>query len=563
MPSSRITRSSRRQNASCDQCRHSKRRCLLETPNNEGDSSSSICFNCERLGYTCTFNFAASQSKGRADRKARLNDSQASSLTPQSSDSSRTVRNGIVNEVSAIETSMAFDPGDSDLLPWLDFDLDGIDQFDLSTSLLLPQTTDSLALSGDVVPLASPQNHSQYRTRSVVGCAFNSPTHLLNSKSNATILDEHLSQIYETITVGAGSVFLDYNCNMYTGRYRYELEENIPPSHVKYSASVWEIHNKGLPDSDPYSNTPRIASAPCADTSDLQVRSQRLPLGSTTPRMRVIGAFRFLDHFNDLWGIPLSSADRKHSDEILKAVLRAFSFQWLSMSDTMSPLGAFLSTPNGNIQQETEEFVDAWHNARSLINDSRSIYSFRVVYATLLFDTIDVPQEITGPSDHEFLDLGLDKLLALEAPLRKYCATLGPVSEYAGLVEASLNIALWFGYLRDTVVSLFTQRPCRMLDIPRQRKFSLSQADIIKVEGGFPDICREALANSAHVWRQISRFKNEASRTSETVMKSTSSIFAAIDDYEATYHILLDFPLESTAHLPVGSTKFWGMYRSH
>lgn len=576
MPSSRITRSSRRQNASCDQCRHSKRRCLLESSNNEGDGSRGICYNCERLGYACTFDFAASQSMGRANRRTtRLNSSQALISTPQSSISSTAVCHGTVNDVPVIESSPSLDFGQGDLLPWLDLDLDGINHFDLSASPGFPQATVPTALSGEVLPVASPQNHSQYGTRSVVGCSLKSPTHLLNSISNATILDDHLSQIYETITVGAGSVFMDYNCNMYTGRYRYELEENIPCSHVKYSASVWDVHNKGLPNLDKYSNVLRVASGPCGDTSSLHVQSpctssasQCLALGSTTKRIRVMGAFRFLDHFSDLWGIPLSSADRKQSDEVLKAVLRAFSFQWLSRSDTALPFGAFLSTPSGSIPQETGEFVDAWHKARSLVDHSRSIYSFRVVYATLLFDTIDVPQEIAGSSENhsfknEFLDLNLDKLLSLEAPLRKYCVTLGPFSEYAGLVEASLNIALWFGYLRDTVASLLTQRPCRMLDIPRQRKFSLSQADIIKMEGGFPDMCREALANAAHVWRQISRFKNEISSTNEAVMSSVSSMFTAIDDYEATYHILLEFPLESTAHLPVGSTKFWGTYEPH
>ncbi|KIW16690.1 hypothetical protein PV08_03878 [Exophiala spinifera] len=514
----------------------------------------------------------ASQANGRANRRARLNRSQASIPKSQSSGSSTAVRDSTISDGPAIEPLVSLDVAEGDLLPWLDFDLDGIDQFDLSVTPSLPQAEGQFAQSGDVVPLASSQSHSQYRTRSVVGCALRSPTHLLNAKSNATILDDHLSQIYETITLGAGSVFLDYNCNMYTGRYRYELEENIPCSDAKYSASVLDFLNNGLPDLELHSKGPELASTPCRGTSLLQIQtplttfaSQRLPLVSTTRRMRVMGAFRFLDHFSDLWGVPLSSADQKKSDEVLKAVLRAFSFQWLSSSDTKVAFGALFSTPAGRMQQEPGDFVDAWHNARSLINDSRSIYSFRVVYAALLFDTIDVPQEIRGSPDNngfenEFLDSGLDKLLALEAPLRRYCTTLGPFSEYSGLLEASLNIALWFGYLRDTVASLLTRRSCRMLDIPRQRKFSLSQTDIFNVEGGIPDMCREALANATYVWRQIGRFQNEVSNSIDAI-PSISSVFAAIEGYEATYHILLDFPLESIAHLPVGSTKFWSVYK--
>jgi hypothetical protein len=201
-----------------------------------------------------------------------------------------------------------------------------------------------------------------------------------------------------------------------------------------------------------------------------------------------LGTVRFLDHFSDLYGNRLNLAARRQSDAVLKAVLRAFSLQWLPTSRI--PFEA-RSTANDNTSAENlggrratsdslpSAFFDAWFRARSLINDAQSVRSFRVVYAILLFDGIAIPAKaFTGSTEsivrHEFLDVGLQKLCFLDGLVKQYCANLGPLSKYGALAEASLNVTRWCGYVRDTGAALTTNRQCKLPELSSYAKGKLN-----------------------------------------------------------------------------------------
>jgi hypothetical protein len=400
-----------------------------------------------------------------------------------------------------------FSASDGVLESWLDFDIDrclddSLTCFPNSTDLLdpaafphpptvVPAETQRDA-GASLLPTRSDSVQSllRYRVRPIVGCSLNSPVRLLNSSLNATILDEHLARIYDTITTGCASIFLDYNCNMYTGRCRYRFEDTDSQSpHESSPMELSILPNDVLTGSSISMSLPTISPSP-SERSFRQSqaaenrRAQVLARQDDGHKMTVLGAVRFLDHFSDLYGNRLNSTARRQSDEVLKEVLRVFSFQWLPASGFSFEA---TSTSSDNIFTEPLDrrkpthdsppnaFLDAWFRARSLINDAQSVRSFRVLYATLLFDTITIPDEVSDDSSeyvlrNEFLDVGLRKLCFLDDLVKKYCANLGPFSEYGALIESSLNIVRWFGYLRDTVAALTTSRQCKLPDLRSHTK---------------------------------------------------------------------------------------------
>lgn len=107
-----------------------------------------------------------------------------------------------------------------------------------------------------------------------------------------------------------------------------------------------------------------------------------------------------LDHFGDLYGNRLSSAARRSSDAALKAVLRAFSLQWL---------------PNDSLGNgpSLDVYTEAWFRARLALTDAHYVRSFRVVFAPLMFDGIVIPAKLqSADTTHEFLDTGLQSFMA-------------------------------------------------------------------------------------------------------------------------------------------------------
>lgn len=185
--------------------------------------------------------------------------------------------------------------------------------------------------------------------------------------------------------------------------------------------------------------------------------------------MTAIGAVRFLDHFSSLYGNRLSKTARKQSDEALKAVLRTFSLQWLSLSATESASEATLMHNLDEIYTTyspcENAFYDSWFQARTLLKTAQSVRSFRIVYATLLFDGISIPTKASLASAHEILDIGLQKLCSLDTLVSQYCTTLGSHSVYSVLLNASLTAVRWAGYIRDLGASLTTYRQCQLQGI--------------------------------------------------------------------------------------------------
>lgn len=515
-------KSQRRQNTSCDPCRRSKRRCFFLSPDDR--DSGAACANCRRLGHSCTFEFVASKSRSSKGRRQSRAASHQSShwdcldVLGQAFEGNTSLS----NEETPATTQDILSSIDTEQYYSIENDTNLFD------SLIFPhshsQTTETSEVQSEsqlsslspnrLLPIRTP---SLRDAQSIVGSSPQSPIYLLNTNLNATIIDERLAQIHDTIIAGCAARFADYDCNLYAKPPGYQLER----------------------------------------TRNAQVRT----LNDVGYQMTSVGIVRFLDHFSDLYGNHLSPTARKQSDAVLKAVLRVFSMQWLPISENSSSMHDSVITDNSSEHQAASDalmdaFNDAWFEARSLIQKTQHIRSFRLVYATFLFDGITIPTKGTESIvAHEFLDQSLDNLLYLDQLVKEYCSTLGSQSIYSTFLEASISVVRWCGYIRDIGASLMTNRQSKYpgasspvfddpsyssrVEVsfePNKTGATSSLHELIQdwlsypaseLDGSTPSICRKAVAGAFFVWGRIIEAKNsmlESTRLSNLPSAVSSAI---------------------------------------
>lgn len=504
MPSVLAPKSQRRQNASCDRCRHSKRRCLVLPP--EGREPGTACTNCKRLGYSCTFAFAeACKNSGHRRQSANARTVQAPPSETHALDfSDFDLTEGVQSHSDGLanwhdNNPLSETPLEFNFEDFLNFNSECFpDQFNLFTtpeithpSLARPTDRENrLRLHDGPLSIEAEKSRIRPGHTSIVGRSLNSPVHLLSSSWEAMLLTEHFARIYQTITAGTASIFLDYDCNLYSGRYRYQFDFAIPahsydPAFTALSVLSHEPASMPLPSKTLSPEIVNRSPSPLTSATD-RLSSQPPRMHETIRTITILGAVRYLDQFGELYGNRLSPNLRSQSDQILKQVLRTFSFQWLAIANSSpefrvsnSTFADFTTSKRQQSPQPPQAFVDTWVRARLLIKNAQSVISFSVVFATLLFDTIIVPGEaLAGLEEHiimhEFLDTGFKKLAYLEHLVEKYCDNLGTASEHGALMESSLSIVRWFAYLRDTVVALMTDRPCRLQEARSNNKGKLA-----------------------------------------------------------------------------------------
>ncbi|KAJ9244947.1 hypothetical protein DTO169E5_1328 [Paecilomyces variotii] len=350
---------------------------------------------------------------------------------------------------------------------------------------------------------------------------------------------------------------------MYAGGHRYLIEET-------------EFHRPEL--SPAMKSTSYLAMPSPSEQFPQSTESANLALSSPNDgyKMTVWGAFQFLDHFSDLYGNRLSKKARKQSEEILREVIRVSSLQWLPESGASSEMGSLSS--QGPRDASSNAYADSWYRARSLVRDAESIRSFTVVLATIAFDMVTIPQEACGDTPepalrHEFLDVSLEKLSFLDSLVTKYCANLGPSSQYGAVMESCLNFARWFGYLRDTVAGLTTNRGCRLPEVPRDTQdvinndpspyFTASQDNRAHLDDNVANVGRRAMMEAFHVWRQVIRIK-EANLQSQnppgpggTVFGDINSTLTAVATFEQSFRPFITCCAEHFGILSDISRKFF------
>ncbi|PYH71604.1 Zn(II)2Cys6 transcription factor domain-containing protein [Aspergillus vadensis CBS 113365] len=552
--------SQRRQFSSCDPCRRSKRRCFFASPGGEK------CTNCQRLGHSCTFDFA------RSRRVKPKHDLVRPSPSTNSNELPGTPLLGFDSPDGYYQAGTT-PPGDT-LVPGLNLNEghDTLKDHDDLMDLYLVNR-----LTSDLAPPVQVSNKAQTCVRSnlsgrvsyamplLAGSSLASPVRLLNFKLDARILDDRLAKIYHAIITGCASRFVDYDCNLYATASCYRLEgwsEQSTQRHTPATLDTSSI-NTSFPDT-PASVTPLDAIS----SSESGILSNDLSRTFT-----VIGAVRFLDHFAVLYGNRISANARKQSDAALKSVLRTFSLQWLPTESVLAADSILQDSVYGIPTSEASQnaFYDSWFQTQGVLEQAKSVRSFRVVYAILLFGGITVPTKAPVESTREILDSGLQSLRSLNVLVRQHCSTLGAHSIYSGLLEASLDAVHWGGYIRDLGASLTINRPCK-LPIPGHSKVLFSTGSILStfdwsnnhnfppgLDDSIPSICKKAVAEAFYICRQIVEVKNSLHcDQSLACMDDVTSTVAAMSRFNELFRPFINYCINNLECLSLQSrTALW------
>ncbi|KAE8149501.1 hypothetical protein BDV25DRAFT_130329 [Aspergillus avenaceus] len=534
----------RRQNTSCDACRRSKRRCRL--PSTETGEPGLVCTNCRRLGHACTFEFAQSQAASRRGRRQRPT---RNSLRTECDDST-------VPDIPAnIPTNQQqANISDQDLAHWLNLD---INSFGDSCDFL----SDDAFLSGPDEPACADtglETHDQssltpwkpellhgvmpYSSQFMIGSSPRSPIQLLNSRLEATVLDECLARIYETIVTGCASRYVSYDRNLAATSSRYELEDE----QKRKPTEVASVTDARLLES----SSTQSASNGHHRGPDTLLKPSEAGLEDTSYKMTVLGAFRFLDHFSDLFGNRLSFAARRQADNVMKATT-------LATGDAVNKI----KTHGASSDSLMNAFYDSWFRTQSLIKESQPILSFRIVYAMLMFDGIAVPEKAGGqPSDaHEFLESALRKLCDLSELVDQYRGNLGPFSVYGALIEASLRAALTSHHTMPfaNLSQDYTESSYNDVFGVWSNQCSLSNHDLDEI---VPNVCRQAVAESFRIWVQIIDVKGSLNELMKDNFKlhhrtyaSIAATVEAISKYNRAFRPFTISCMERLDHLSVKS----------
>lgn len=450
----------RRQNRSCDRCRRSKRRCILETSHNEQ------CRNCARLGDKCTFTLAATIAAKKRQRSfhnagpdlvepaAHIEvdvDAAFANATERtvslSFDSSSPVLQGSFDNIwsppSIFSVPFCFENLFSELVdgpPGIENVFEPEEAMHLSLSNDDEFTVSSHGLSTDgsqMMHLLDSRDEVLSSTAST-----NTPTSLLTSTLDSSITNQYLDKFFHALTTVLYHRYLSPRANIAARVPTYEILPNDasdkllgPPNDSVLGQST--LHLQASRTEDQVSNSNDIV------------------------KVSVVGAARFLDNFALLYGNHRARGERQRDEEMLRLVVQAIALNHSPFSD------------RGDQQtgDQSKLVADAWFRAYSSLVESISRRSFVLIYAAFTFDLASaVPELVTA--EHPdidttlLLDHALRQLDHLSRLLRDFCSCLPEKSSYRRRLQTCLRIMMWHGYVRDTVCSFRRYRQCILEDIP-------------------------------------------------------------------------------------------------
>ncbi|OAP60575.1 hypothetical protein AYL99_05577 [Fonsecaea erecta] len=492
----------RKQNSSCDPCRRSKRRCAFPDGVNPGSPNS--CMNCIHLGHNCTFDFVNSRLNQKKKAKQPVSHAQEQAIAPATSrpekqfivplpadpeslDSTQvTAQNALWNGIphtGFLDVDMFMGNLVSE---WtnlesqvLTSEAQAAEQYQTSNT---SASTVHSSTSHYQTPPRSP-NDLFARRNSTLGLWRGSPIHLLNSSVEIQRINQSLGEVYNSMMSGIAIRYLDYNCNLFAGSYKYSFDpDQSNPSTLDINGG--QSVNNAL--------TPPWKKA-IVDTNGPQVDANMAPekLARQINKVTMIGVARFLDNFGALYSNVIDQKTRSQNERTLIAVLQAFALQFAPSRQAEGPLARFFDNPQGGSQCSTSDampgdrstnsqhvFTAAWFNAHSHMVSSRRIRSFVKLYSVFLFLMTSVPPEAASIPCYEdtplgLLDNALRQMEELQGLVQSYCGHLGRQSIYRFLLLSSVGIIRWYGYLRDTIDSVLHERPCMLEDAPPRSKGTL------------------------------------------------------------------------------------------
>ncbi|KAL6897428.1 hypothetical protein GGI43DRAFT_94304 [Trichoderma evansii] len=600
------TSTARRQNTSCDPYRRTKKRCAFEASLEPGMGTA--CQNCNHLGNKCTLEFATARAAAWQAKKLtssatrRLSSvTQEQAESPVLTSSTGTSSTGMpwMQSLPLTDTGINIDMS-LDHSRWAEFDLNE-DAFDYDVVLAsstddwmdLADKSSARALELNATNTSSfcprlvesrprqaymePQQPSQ---TTLLGAWHGSPARLLNSKVLAQHCIKTLCRIYDSMMMGLANRHLAYRCNQFAGKHSYILEQEnkesttSPSQQAQDSDGLLGLECSGA--SMTKGNTPPLYAN--QGFNDENCVSERV--AQPYRRLTLIGA---ADNFGTLYGNKLDKKRRKQDETALTAVLHAFALQAISDDENsqqswlgalgLEPLHNSLSRSN-NTAPNRDAFYSAWFKAHSLLLDARDIRSFLHIHTVFLFHMIARPQEAPDKVDFvddtaQFLDDALHQLKDLLGLVESFCSQIDPKSAYYSMLESSMPIVQWFGYVRDTISS-FVSIPVRgsVLDdiqvtTPVFSPFDWITMSMVAIDDHTPEICQSSQATLFALFRQTTLLREllEGSPRGATqgyIEATIETLTTMVDTFDASHGEWMTRCISGFSNLSTSSKQFSG-----
>lgn len=364
---------------------------------------------------------------------------------------------------------------------WTSLDRTSLMSDDTSADIQQPTSTSSSTTQSSHDYYPKPQAPTFHAPRSsALGLWRGSPIHLLNSSVETQRVNQTLGEVYNSMMSGIAIRYLDYNCNLFAGPYKYSFELDQSKPTALSTGAVQPVAKAFTP---PWRrNTADL-------DSDTQLTSMTPEsLASQINKVTMVGVARFLDNFGPLYGNTIDQKARAQNERTLTAVLQAFALQYLPSKQAEGPLAQFYdsldssgrrsdsqSIPGDRSTNSLHVFTSAWFNAHAQLVNSRQSRSFVRQYSLFLFLMTSIPAEAASTQPYEnspmgLLDEGLRQLEELQGMVEDYCEHLGRQSIYRFLLQSSIGIIRWYAYLRDTIDSVTHERFCMLEDAPLRSK---------------------------------------------------------------------------------------------
>ncbi|KAL4873952.1 hypothetical protein BDV12DRAFT_191819 [Aspergillus spectabilis] len=182
------------------------------------------------------------------------------------------------------------------------------------------------------------------------------------------------------------------------------------------------------------------------------------------------------------------------------------------------------------------------------------------LYAILLFEGISIPTKARDSVPaHEFLDLGLETLQALNKLVQNYCTILGPHLLYASLLNACSTVVCWGGYIRDIGAALTSSHRCKL---PRASPPTESNrtAEAMSLEGMERTMYEVATGSPSR--STIDRYPDSNNLVKELVSSAAppsqisdaaSAAVSAIGEFNHKFRDFMNHCMENPEHLSTGS----------
>ncbi|KAK4949767.1 hypothetical protein LTR10_011609 [Elasticomyces elasticus] len=401
---------------------------------------------------------------------------------------------------------------------------------------------------------------SPAHTKGVLGPWRGSPIHLLNSSMELHLVNQNLGEVYECMMSGITTRYLDYNCNLYAGSYRYSFDADCAEIRPSKQVTDHALARTRTP-------TWKRSSSGARTVTSQNPGYTLEDLASQINKVTMIGIARFLDNFGSLYGNVLEPKRRKQDERTLTATLQAFSLQFAPAPQKeiqkFAVRRAFDSVPDmqtadlnagGGYSKSPHVFAAAWFNAYELLVASMETRSFIHLYAVFLFQMTTVPPEAMSGrrlnvSPLDIADLALYQMQELHGLIDDYCANLEPRSIYRFLLHSSLRIFNWYAYLRDTIASMLHPRACILEDAPLKLKGKHGKEPRTEQVAAFDQevaaTCQNAAGDLFHVFRQVIHLRQSTTKTStpldvcnlRSLVQQSSKL---VDEYTSAYGTWLE-----------------------